>query len=224
MDDRSHNAPIISQPTSPLTSFGTLSTLVSTSQPETVNTPFLDAVRTIIERDPTVSPVSPEEINQTLEESCRILNRTYSRQTGIPPINFGLLSRVHFQTLAVTESSIDSIGEEPLEPLRGSPDYHHSDLLRGIYDPNTSQRLLSGGGSDLPPSPLESPPDSPHDHNNESSSDPESDPDMGDHDQGNPNVEDHGYNVVPLLYLDCSITYLNILTNCYLNLTQMIRA
>ena len=69
MADRSHNAPTSSQPTSPLTIFGTLSTLVYTSQPESVTTPFLDMVRTIIERDTTVSPVSPKEMNQTLEES-----------------------------------------------------------------------------------------------------------------------------------------------------------
>ena len=49
--------------------------------------------------------------------------------------------------------------------------------------------MLSTGGSDLPPSPPESPPASPRDHNNDSSSDMESDPDMGDHDQGNPNVD-----------------------------------
>ena len=66
MADQSHNAPTSNQPTSSLTSFGILSTLVSTSQLETVNKPFLDAVRTIIERDPIVSPVSLEEINQTL--------------------------------------------------------------------------------------------------------------------------------------------------------------
>ena len=69
MDDRSHKSPTSNQPTSSLTSFGTLSTLVSISQPKTINTPFLDAVRTIIERDPIVSPVSPEQISQTLEES-----------------------------------------------------------------------------------------------------------------------------------------------------------
>ena len=69
MADRSHNAPTSNHPTSPLMSFGILSTPVSTSQPKIVNTPFLDAVRTIIERDPTVSPVSPEQISQTLEES-----------------------------------------------------------------------------------------------------------------------------------------------------------
>ena len=69
MADRSHNGPTSSQPTSPLTSFGTLSALVSTSQHESVTTPFLDMVRTIIKRDPTISPVSAEEINQTLEES-----------------------------------------------------------------------------------------------------------------------------------------------------------
>ena len=138
MADRSHNAPTSNQPTSSLTSFGTLSTSVSTSQPETVNTPFLDVVRTIIERDPTVSLVSPEQISQTLEESRRILTRAYSRQIGIPPINFGLPSRTHFQTLAVTESAADSIGEDPIEPLRGSPDYHLSDLLRGVVGHNTS--------------------------------------------------------------------------------------
>ena len=139
MADRSHNALTSNQPTSPLTSFGILSTLVSTSQPKTVNTPFLDAVRTIIERDPIVSPVSLEEINQTLEESHRILTRSYSHQTGIPPINFGLPSRAHFQTLAVTELVADPIGEEPLEPLRGSPDYHISDILRGVASHNTSR-------------------------------------------------------------------------------------
>ena len=94
MDDRSHNTSTRNQPTSPLTIFGTLSTLVSISEPKIVNTPFLDAVRTIIERDPTVSPVSPEEINQTLEESRRILTRAYSHQTGIPPINFGSLQSI----------------------------------------------------------------------------------------------------------------------------------
>ena len=139
MVDRSHNASTSNQPTSSLTRFGTLSTLVSTSQPETVNTPFLDAVRTIIEKYPTVSPVSLEEINQTLDESRRILTRAYSQQTGIPLINFGLPSRVHFLTLAVNESTVDLIGEEHLKPLRGSLDYHISDLLRGISDPNTSR-------------------------------------------------------------------------------------
>ena len=79
MADRSHNAPTSNQPTSPLTSFGILSTLVSTSQPKTVNTPFLDVVRTIIERDPTISPVSLEKISQTLEESSIISIRAYSR-------------------------------------------------------------------------------------------------------------------------------------------------
>ena len=138
MADRSHNAPTSNQPTSSLESFGTLSTPVSTSQPETVNTPFLDAVRTIIERDPTVSLVSPKEINQTLEESRRILTRAYSLQTGIPLINFGLPRRTHFQTLAVTELPVDPLREEPLEPLRGSPDYHLSDLLRGVVGHNTS--------------------------------------------------------------------------------------
>ena len=96
MADRSHNAYTSNEPTSPLTSFGTLSTMVSTSQLETVNTPFLDAVRTIIERDPTISPVSLEEINKTLEESRRILTRSYSFQTWIPLINFGLPSGAHF--------------------------------------------------------------------------------------------------------------------------------
>ena len=157
----SHNAPTNIQPISPLTSFGTLSTLVSTSQPEFVTTPFLDMVRNIIERDTTVSPVSPKEMNQTLEESWRILTRAYSHQIGIPPINFGLPSRVHFQTLAVTKSAVDSIGEEPLEPLRVYLDYHLSILLRGIADPNTSRWLLSAGGSDQTLSPPKSPPDSP---------------------------------------------------------------
>ena len=86
MADQLHSAPTSDQPTSSLISFGTLSTLVSTPQPKTVNTPFLDTVRTIIERDPNVSPVSLEQISQTLEESRRILTRAYSRQTGIPPI------------------------------------------------------------------------------------------------------------------------------------------
>ena len=115
MADRSHSAPTSDQPTSSLIIFGTLSTPVSTSQPETVNTPFLDTVRTNIERDPNVSPVSPEQISQTLEDSCRILTRAYSRQTGIPLIKFRLPSRTNFQTLAVTESVADPIGEEPLE-------------------------------------------------------------------------------------------------------------
>ena len=137
MIDRSHNAPTSNQPTSPLTSFGTLSTLVYTSQPESVTTPFLDMVRTIIERDTTVSLVSLEEINQTSNESQRILTRAYSLQIGIPSINFGLPSKVHFQTLEVTESAVNAIGEEPLEPLRVSLYYHLSILLRGIANPNT---------------------------------------------------------------------------------------
>ena len=139
MADQSHNTPTSNQPTSPLMSFGIFSTLVSTSQLKIVNAPFLDAVRTIIERDPTVSPVSPEEINQILEESCRILTRAYSFQTGVPLINFRLPSRAHFQTLVVTELPADPIGEEPLEELRGSPDYHLSDILRGVAIHNTSR-------------------------------------------------------------------------------------
>ena len=139
MADRSHNTPTSNQPTSPLTSFGTLSTSVSTSQPETVNTPFLDAVRTIIERDLTISPISPEQISQNLEESRRILTRAYSCQTGIPPINFRLPSRTHFQTLAVIESTADQIGEEPIEPLIGTPDYDLSDMLRGVAGHNMSR-------------------------------------------------------------------------------------
>ena len=115
MADQLHSAPTSDQPTSSLISFGTFSTPVSTSQPETVNTPFLDTVRTIIERDPNVSPISPKQISQTLEESRRILTRAYSCQTGIPLINFGLPSRTNFQTLAVTDSATDSIGEKPLE-------------------------------------------------------------------------------------------------------------
>ena len=115
MADRLHNTPISDQPTSSLISFGTLSTPVSTPQPETVNTPFLDTVRTIIERDPNVSPVSPEQISQTLEESHRILTRAYSSQTGIPPNNFGLPSRTNFQTLEMTEAATYLAGEEPLE-------------------------------------------------------------------------------------------------------------
>ena len=115
-----------------------MSTLVSTPQPETVNTPFLDTVRTIIERDPNVSQVSPEQISQNLEESRRILTRAYSHQTGIPPINFGLPSRTNFQILAVIESAVGSIGEEPLESLVGTPDYHLSNLLRGVAGHNTS--------------------------------------------------------------------------------------
>ena len=139
MADQSHSTPTSDQPTSSLISFGTLSTPVSTPQPETVNTPFLDTVRTIIERDPNVSPVSPEQISQTLEESCRILTRAYSCQIGIPPIYFGLPSRTNFQTLAVTESAADLIGEEPLESLVGTLDYHLGNLLRGLASHNTSR-------------------------------------------------------------------------------------
>ena len=115
MADRSHSAPTSDKATSSLISFGTLSTPISTSQPETINNPFLDIVRTIIEREPNVSPVSLEQISQTLEESGRILTRAYSHQIGIPLINFRLPSRTNFQTLAVTDSAADSIGDKPLE-------------------------------------------------------------------------------------------------------------
>ena len=134
-----HSAPTSDQPTSSLISFGTFSTLVSTTQLKTVNTPFLDTVRTIIERDPNVSLVSPEQISQTLEESRRILTRAYSLQTGIPPINFGLPSRTNFQTLVVTEVATDLAREEPLESLVGTLDYHLSNLLRGVSCHNTSR-------------------------------------------------------------------------------------
>ena len=103
MANRSHSAPTSDQPTSSLISFGTLSTPISTSQLEAVNTLFLDTVRNIIERDPNVSPISPEQIIQTLKESRRILTSAYSHQIGIPPINFGLPSRTNFQTLAMIE-------------------------------------------------------------------------------------------------------------------------
>ena len=64
----------------------------TTSQqpPKTSRSPFIDTVRSILERDHITSPFTPEKSIRTLEESRHILTRAYANQLGISPIDYGL--------------------------------------------------------------------------------------------------------------------------------------
>ena len=65
---------------------------LSTSQhpPEVSRSPFIETVRSILERDPLTSPFTPKQSTQNLEESRHILTRAYTNQLGIAPIDYGL--------------------------------------------------------------------------------------------------------------------------------------
>ena len=65
----------------------------STSQHplEVSRSPFIETVRSILERDHITSPFTPEQSTQTLEESWHILTRAYyANQLGVSPIDYGL--------------------------------------------------------------------------------------------------------------------------------------
>ena len=62
----------------------------SSLQSEVSRSPFIETMRSILERDHITSPFTPEHSTQTLEESCHILTREYSHQLGLTPIDYGL--------------------------------------------------------------------------------------------------------------------------------------
>ena len=64
----------------------------STSQHplEVSRSPFIETIRSILERDHITSPFTPEQSTQTLEESRHILTRAYANQLGVSPIDYGL--------------------------------------------------------------------------------------------------------------------------------------
>ena len=64
----------------------------STSQHplEVSRSPFIETVRSILERDHITSPFTLEQSTQTLEESQHILTRAYANQLGVSPIDYGL--------------------------------------------------------------------------------------------------------------------------------------
>ena len=64
----------------------------STSQhpPEVSKSPFIETVRSILERDHITSPLTPEQRTQNLEESRHILTRAYANQLGLSLIDYGL--------------------------------------------------------------------------------------------------------------------------------------
>ena len=51
---------------------------------------FIEIVRSILDRDHIISPFTPEQSTQTLEESQHILTRSYANQLGVTPIDYGL--------------------------------------------------------------------------------------------------------------------------------------
>ena len=60
-------------------------------QSEVSRSPFIDTVRSILERDHITSPFTPEQsTHQTLKESHHILTREYAHQLGLTPIDYGL--------------------------------------------------------------------------------------------------------------------------------------
>ena len=59
-------------------------------QSEVSRSPFIETIRSILERDPITYPFTPEQSTQNLEESRHILTRAYANQLGISPIDYGL--------------------------------------------------------------------------------------------------------------------------------------
>ena len=59
-------------------------------QSEGSRSPFIETVRSILERDHNTSPFTLEQSTQTLKESRHILTRAYAHQLGLPPIDYGL--------------------------------------------------------------------------------------------------------------------------------------
>ena len=58
--------------------------------PEVSRSPFIETIRSILERDHITSPFTPKQSTQTLEESRHILTRAYANQLGVSPIDYGL--------------------------------------------------------------------------------------------------------------------------------------
>ena len=127
-------------------------------QSEVSRSPFIETVRSILERDHITSPFTPEQSNQTLEESRHILTSAYANQLGVTPIDYGLprQQRHNPQLDIVTQDSLEA-DNTPSNQVRS----HQREIIRT----NTARRLTSVGGFDQPPSPLESPLDSPRSFN-----------------------------------------------------------
>ena len=122
-------------------------------QSKVSRSPFIETVRSILERDHITSPFNLEQSTQTLEESRHILTRAYANQLGVTPIDYGLprQQRHNPQLNIVTQDSVEADST-----LSYQVRSHHRETTRT----NTARRLTSVGGFDQPPSPPESPPDS----------------------------------------------------------------
>ena len=138
-------------------------------QSEASRSPFIETVRSILERDHITSPFNFEQSTQTLEESCHILTRAYAHQLGLTPIDYSLprQQRRNPQLNIITQDSAEA---------DRNPSYQVRSILRETARTNTARRLNSVGGFDQPPSPPKSPPDSPRSSNSWSSSDFEGSP------------------------------------------------
>ena len=123
-------------------------------QSEVSKSPFIEIVRSILERDHITSPFTLEQSTQTLEESRHILTRAYAYQLGVTPIYYGLprQQRSNPQLNIVTQYLVEA---------DSTPSYQVRSHQRETTRINTARRLTSVGSFDQPPSPPESPPDSP---------------------------------------------------------------
>ena len=137
---------------------------------ESNSSPFIDTVRSILERDRNTSPFTPEQSTQILEESRRILTRVYAHQLGLTLIYYSLpIQQQH--DLQLTTIDQDSI-EDDTSQLR-TPSHQVKSLHRETTRTNTIRIFTSVGGFGEPPFPPESPPDSPRSFNQEVYSDSE---------------------------------------------------
>ena len=78
--------------------------------PEVSRSPFIENVRSILERDHITSPFTLEQSTQTLEESRHILTRAYANQLGVSPIDYGLprQQRRNSQLNIVTQDLVEA--------------------------------------------------------------------------------------------------------------------
>ena len=129
---------------------GKINEKFTTSQqpPETSISPFINTVRSMLERDHITSPLTPEQSNRTLEESRHILTRAYANQLGLSPIDYGLprQQRRNPQLNVVTQD-LQEVDSTPCYQIRS----HH----RQTNHTNTDRRLTTEDGFDQPPSPPE---------------------------------------------------------------------
>ena len=86
----------------------------SQQHPKVNRSPFLEIVRSILERDSVTSPFTPEQNTQNLEESRHILTRAYANHLGISLIDYGLpRQQRHNPQLTIVTQDLEITGSTP---------------------------------------------------------------------------------------------------------------